>query len=166
LAVGVAAIGAAGVLPDFAWGGGLTGAWLRNRWRFQATGEYLASQSHAVDGHPSVMGEYSGLLGAVDACLQPGTRRVSGGVCLGVEGGGLHAASSGVRSPGSTRALWVATEVAAVVELVPTSRWALRFELAGAASLRRPDFAIGGIGDVHEPSRLTARGKIVAEMLF
>ena len=115
---------------------------------------------------PPSSARYSGALAALSACLEPGTRRVSGGICFGVEGGALHAVSSGVRSNGSAFGPWLATQVAAAVEWVPTSGWGLRLELGGAASLRRPAFAIAGIGEVYEPSRVTARGKIAVEMLF
>src|SRR5262245_54593476 len=45
VAVGVASTSAIGVLPSIAWGGGLTAAWLLDRWRLQASGAYLATQS-------------------------------------------------------------------------------------------------------------------------
>jgi hypothetical protein len=123
-------------------------------------GTYLPERQAAIDGPGNAV---IGLLaGGLSACLpgllRPGSLEL--GACAGGELGWLEGSGAGLDVDRSGGALWGALRADV------TARWALGWgvgldvALAALVPVERHEFAIAGVGQVHQPSMVVGRASV------
>lgn len=150
-----------GTLPSAAPVGSLSVAVQRGRWRLLAGAGVLGAQRVTL---PSGAGADLGAARAgLRACWVPYARRVELRGCAGLDAGLMYGESFGVSHPGPGSAGWL--DGALGVELAwRARRWlSLVASVEGTVMIDRPTFAIGGVGEVHTPSRLGLNAQAGAE---
>lgn len=142
-----------GMLPSPSVGGVVAGhaAWSSHRIELSALG--LLPRDAEVEGG-SQGGEFSWFGFQLMGCQLLARPAF---VCGGVEGGRLSGAGFGSREERTGHALWVAPGVEAL--FAPALGSALSLEISAGIfiALLKPEFAIDGVGVVHQPSPVSAR---------
>lgn len=78
-------------------------------------------------------------------------------VCAGLEAGRLSGTGFGSREQRTGHALWAAPGVEALFAPALASALSLQVSAGIFIALRKPEFAIDGVGVVHQPSPVSAR---------
>jgi hypothetical protein len=145
---------ARGPLPGASFGGDLGVDGVRGRLMASLRLETWIPEDEATAA-PGVRARFSGVGGELAGCAIPARAgRFALATCAGARAGALHGASSGALADGAATAPWYA--------VVPALRTRTRvaralFVDAGvelAASLNRPRFVIGNLGDIYTVPRL------------
>lgn len=133
------------------------------RLRLRALGTLLFEQHTTLEtaALPQAGADLQLMAGSLLACTTPfGATRAElvTLACLGLEVGSLAGSGSGVPQPRSGSALWVAPRLdAGLVWSIPASSLQLSANLTAATPLNRDEFALTGIGTVHEPPSIIGR---------
>jgi len=133
------------------------------RLRLRALGTLLFEQHTTLETAtlPEAGADLQLMAGSLLACTAPfGAARaeLTTLACLGLEVGSVSGTGSGVPQPRSGSALWVAPRLdAGLVWSIPASALQLSANLTAATPLNRDEFALTGIGTVHEPPSIIGR---------
>jgi hypothetical protein len=165
-------LGDVGSLPSPAFGValGVQTGW--RRFELRALGTLLFEQEAEVESpiEPGQGARLELMTAALSGCAAPfGALRAAFApvVCLGMELGRLAGVGTGVDFPRRGSALWVAPLAqVAMVWSIPQTSLRLSSALLGAAPLNRDEFALGGIGSVHQPPPLIGRWALGVGMQF
>jgi hypothetical protein len=161
-----------GSLPSPALGVALGAEVSFRRFALRALGTLLLEQQAHVAGAAAAGpgAKLELMTGALLGCVGPfGDARAALAplACLGVELGRLTGSGTGVSFPRSGSALWAApvAQLGAVWS-IPQTSLQLSSALLAAAPLNRDQFALGGIGSVHQPPPLVGRWSLGVGVLF
>jgi hypothetical protein len=156
-------IGDAGSLPEPGLGAALGAELAWGRITLRALGTLLFEQ-HATLGSapaPAPGADLDLLAGSLLACTSPfaGARgELAALACLGLEIGRLAGVGTDVAEPRRGSALWAAPRIdLEALWSVPGSALRLSAALTAAAPLNRDEFALTGIGTVHQPPSIVGR---------
>jgi hypothetical protein len=86
--------------------------------------------------------------------------------CAGYEGGWLHAAGFGVKSPGSGSDFWSAVRAGGLFTWSPVPRFALSLRGEAVVPFVRPTFVLENVGPVYRPGPVSGRLALGAEARF
>jgi hypothetical protein len=104
--------------------------------------------------------------GTAGACRSLVARPIELAPCAAVEIGRVHGESFGVTSPGEATALWIAARGGGALFWAPIDGAGLALRLDAVVPLVAPRLVLGGVGAVHEPSPVAARGSLGVELRF
>jgi len=160
-----------GSLPEPALGVGLEVAVRESRWALRVAGTWLFDQHVALRNETGAPGAELGfLMGSLSGCAVPlGSYRENSAVfvCAGWELGRLTAAGEGVSAPRASHQLWTAPRLEAGLSVaVPDTALRLSMQLAAAVPLKRDDFFLRDLGDVHEVPGVVGRFALGADVAF
>jgi hypothetical protein len=161
-----------GSLPSPAFGVALGAEASFRRFGLRALGTLLLEQQAHVPGAPAAGpgAKLALMTGALLGCTVPfgdAQAALAPLACLGVELGRLTGSGTGVNFPRSGSALWAApvAQLGAVWS-IPQTSLQLSSTVLAAAPLNRDQFALGGIGSVHQPPPLVGRWSLGVGVLF
>ena len=156
-------LGDLGSLPSPALGVALGAEVAWRRFELRALGTVLFEQQATLDAAlGSGPGAKLGLMtAALSACAAPFgelSAPLAPVACLGMELGRLSGEGTGIDFPRRGSAMWAAPLAQlGVVYRVPRTSLQLSSTLLGAVPLNRDEFALGGIGRVHQPPSFIGR---------
>jgi hypothetical protein len=156
-------IGDAGSLPGPSLGAGLGAELAWGRFVLRALGTLLFERHTTLEsaGVPAPGADLDLLAGSLLACTSPfgnSQAELSVMACLGLEVGRLAGVGTDVPAPRQGSALWVAPRLdVGAVWAIPASTLRLSASVTAAAPLNRDEFALTGIGTVHQPPSLIGR---------
>jgi hypothetical protein len=165
-------LGDAGSLPSPSLGAALGVELGWRRLQLRALGTLLFEQHTEVVSalSPAPGARLELMTGALLACTLPFGAPASalhGLVCLGMEVGRLSGVGTDVASPRRGSALWAAPRLdVGALWTVPGSPLGLGVTVSAAAPLNRDEFALSGIGTVHQPPSVVGRLSIGIEIGF
>jgi len=126
-----------------------------------------ASRSTESPSAPGTGGSFDLADGAIAGCARARRdRRLSPGACVGASVVRLHGSGYGVTDPDDESAWWTAAFVEASLRIRLTPGNAVRLAAQGVVPLGRPNFALGGVGQVFEPASFWLRGTLGWELHF
>ena len=162
----------AGSLPDPSLGAAVGAELAIGRLRLRALGTLLFEQHTTLESpqEPPPGADLELLAGSLLACTAPFGQARAGLeslACLGLELGRLSGVGTGVADPRSGSALWAAPRLdAGAAWLIPGSALRLSGTLTAAVPLNRDEFALTGIGTVHQPPSVIGRLSLGLGILF
>ena len=163
-ALGAAARGDVGTLPNFAMGASLSFAWTPHALRLQASGTFLpANSARLLNGRG---GTFDLFAAEGRGCYEVVAGVIELGPCAGFEIGALRGAGFGVRNDTPAYAFWSAVTAGGALAWRWTAAFALRLEGGVSFPLQRPEFVLAGLGAVHRPAGVLGRGGLGAEFRF
>ncbi|MEO8875539.1 MAG: hypothetical protein ABI461_08130 [Polyangiaceae bacterium] len=158
--------GTSGDLPSLGLGGGGALGLMYGMARLEGYGEYFAF-GRARFASSAGGANFQVFSAGARTCLSFGDT-FSLGPCAAFELGSMRGQSFDVSKPSSGNAL-VADGFLGALGLFPLDKnrhFALRALLEIGASFQRPQFVLDGVGFVHQPSAITGRGTVGAELRF
>lgn len=132
--------------------------------RVGAEGQFVWGDHIALPGEDAKGGQFwmAGL--HLHGCLEraldrraPGPSRLWGALCVGFEGGVVHAVSEGIASPGQATGPWLAPALQAIFGWVLTPFMRARLDVGLSVPVVRPEFRIVGLGPVHQIGPVSGR---------
>jgi hypothetical protein len=156
-------IGDAGSLPEPSLGAALGAELAWGRFTLRALGTLLFEQHATLESAaaPAPGADLDLLAGSLLACTSPfggAQGELASMACLGLEIGRLAGVGTDVADPRRGSALWAAPRLDLGARwLVPGSALRLSATLTAAAPLNRDEFALTGIGTVHQPPSIVGR---------
>ncbi len=162
--LGLATSGDAGTVPSAALGGEAHGGASIEPFRFALYGALWPTSSKTVATLPdgrSVGGTFSLITLGLRACVEPplgADDRVLGvALCVGPEIDMLRGRGFGVNAPTEGTKTWVAGAASAEGMLSVGGPFRVFLMVSAIVPTTRERFALEGVGDVHQPSRLAGR---------
>lgn len=160
-----------GSLPAPALGVSLEVAVRESRWALRVAGTWLFDQHVALRDATGAPGAELGfLMGSLSGCAVPlGSYRANSAVfvCAGWELGRLTAAGEGVSAPRASHQLWAAPRLEAGLSVaVPDTALRLNMQLVAAVPLKRDDFFLRDLGNLHEVPGAVGRFALGADVVF
>jgi hypothetical protein len=161
----------AGSLPAPALGVGLEAALRHPYWALRVGGTLLFDRHVGIRNAAGAPGaELRFLVGNLSACVVPlGSYHTSSALfaCAGWELGQLTAEGTGVSAPRESNQLWSAPRLDAGLSVaVPDTAFRLSLQLTAAAPLKRDDFFLRDLGNVHQVPWAVGRFALAADVAF
>jgi hypothetical protein len=151
----------AGTLPRVGFGPRLGASLGWNVLELRASATYLLPRDVSIERpNASPAGAEVGLFaGALDVCAPRllALSSVEAGVCADAELGWLWGSSSDVSGPEERGTVWSAAGADVVGRWALAPRMGLDLSIGARVPFERDEFAIGGLGSVHQPGRVIGR---------
>lgn len=156
----------AGSLPAVAAGFGVVGALVYGAQRFEVSASVWPARAGTLVDRPSAGGDVGLFAGGAGTCRDLLDGPIELGPCAAIEIGQLYAEGFGVSAPDRATSVWAAFRGGGALLWAPVARVGLTARVELAIPLLRPRFVLEGVGPVHSPSYVAARGSLGVEVLF
>lgn len=147
-------------LPELALGGRFELGWVPGRVILGLSASTWPTQEQSLSSAGSGSASFGFRAAALVVCHATWGSAVRLGPCLSAEVGELSAQSFGVRVPDGVSELWLAGLAGVGLWLPFSESLLLSGGLSLVVPLRRPEFVIEGVGQIHQPAPLGGRGSL------